>query len=666
MPSDKEYKPTDFSDSEPPDKATRKSDDAVRTQSRSRTTSNKKSREDTASSNSPSEKATYKSTTATEFSSLSSSNKKRRVIPAWVSSQPLLRIVNPASNLSESHDIEKDQTPNHHNQTHLNRLLDSSNTNIGESVRSHFQQNAIGVSAGSTRLIDLLDQRSLGATLDHPIVVDTEVQGHNTTGSDPSLSPKPDLNRTLWNTTDFRDYQRQYNCALNRERAEFRKQLEKAETSKKILEAQLIDHKRIGEIAIDQVKEDLQREESLKDQAVFSLSQVTEDWKAEIALKTQAREYSDKLKVTIEELQEELRTTKAQSLDRLNALQIELGRVQDQLTATETQRDSAREQARTIKRKTEAIWKERVSIHGVKSKEVEDLKKQLKDYTEEYIAQDTRIRELENRRCELIEELEDVSDERDQARKEIQAPSWKLVAQLKTAERNYKEKSWELARLEARKGQLEQLTPPFRNLTVQDELISDLTNALILLSKWCTIKEFDNCSLQTQRLKDLLNHPEGFPLVTAFQSISLLVRQISFLQLHLAEGQRVGPGQVQPPLHFDLEAISHLVSQERHLVAERQIDFNCIDPEGFQRISRQAHNHFGPDHRRGLQDYLYSSYCRDFQQASDLSTQSSSTTQTRTRALQDDLFEAAQSLTLSQLPQQENTSEDSSSDTEDN
>ena len=118
MPSDKEYKLNDFSDSEPPDKTTRKSDDAIRTQSYSRTTSNEKSKEDTASSNSPTEKAHHdshhKSTVATLSSSSSSSNKKRRVIPAWVSSQPLIRIVNPATKSSQSHNNEKDQTSNHH------------------------------------------------------------------------------------------------------------------------------------------------------------------------------------------------------------------------------------------------------------------------------------------------------------------------------------------------------------------------------------------------------------------------------------------------------------------------------------------------------------------------------------------------------------------------
>lgn len=190
---------------------------------------------------------------------------------------------------------------------------------------------------------------------------------------------------------------------------------------------------------------------------------------------------------------------------------------------------------------------------------------------------------MEGEVSDLKDQLEDALLDRDDALNDINHPSWKLVSQLKATESMINRQSWRLARFEARKGKYQKLTPPFKpqHLTTQEEFITDLTSALILLSKWCDMKDSEKESLQTQHLKDLLKHPDGLPVDTAFQSISLLVRQISFLQLHLAEAQRQGPGDIQPLLHFDLEALSNLVSQEKNLAVENQIDYNCLDPESF-------------------------------------------------------------------------------------
>ena len=276
-----------------------------------------------------------------------------------------------------------------------------------------------------------------------------------------------------------------------------------------------------------------------------------------------------------------------------------------------------------------------------------------------------KIDELEAHLKDPRDKLEEAIEDRDDAIKDVQNPSWKLVAKLKGAEDIIKRQAWKLARFESKKGRYQKLTPPNKSehLTMQEELITDLTSGLILLSKWCGIKDSKEEGLQTKHLKELLADPDGFHLQTALQTISLLVRQISFLNVHLVTGHNQGPGNIQHSLHFDLEALSDLISQEQHLAVEEQIDYNCLDPQGFQRIDAFPPTPTTADHRRGLQDYLYSEYWKEYQQETDLAIQSSSTTQTCTRVLQDNLFEAAQLETFSQSEEHLDTSEDPPSTT---
>ena len=330
------------------------------------------------------------------------------------------------------------------------------------------------------------------------------------------------------------------------------------------------------------------------------------------------------------------------AIDQLSAAEIAF---QDQLEAVQKQRDEARCETNRIKTDTE-IWKGRVDswknkarLDREKRKEAEQLYKTYQDWN---IERNLKIEQLEAKLQDLKDDFEVVERERDLALKENLHPSWKLQAQFKVADDKVRYQTKVLARHEARKGKYQKLTPPISKLvTPQEELISDLTSALILLSKWCDLNKLTKGGRQTKRLQTLLSHPDGFPCNLALQTISLLVRQISFVHLHLVEGNMQGPGSIQPPLLFDIAGLSSLVSQHRNLSVEPQIDYNCCDPEGFASVTPPDAPE-EEDYRRGLQDYLYAEAIRNYELGLERATQASATTQTRTSARQDDLFEANQ------------------------
>lgn len=192
MSGDEEYKSSkDLPNSEPLDKSLGKSAAAVRTQSHSHT-SNDKSRETPASSNSPSELAHRDAKVVTESTlytlSLLSTNKKRQVIPTHLKPGKLLQIVNLATippNLHKTENANRHSrgnanntnTYNRHDSNHLNSASDHKDINIVEHIGSHFEQLTKGSAQSSPRLIDSLNQRRLGRSEDHPIVINTDQEG---------------------------------------------------------------------------------------------------------------------------------------------------------------------------------------------------------------------------------------------------------------------------------------------------------------------------------------------------------------------------------------------------------------------------------------------------------------------------------------------------------
>ena len=336
------------------------------------------------------------------------------------------------------------------------------------------------------------------------------------------------------------------------------------------------------------------------------------------------------------------------AIDQLSAAEIEF---QDKLEAVQKQRDEARSEANKIKRDKELLkgrvesWKNKARLDCNKRKEAEELQKRYQDWN---IESNLKIDELEGCLDDLKYNFELVETERDLALKENLHPSWKLQAQLKVADDKIRYQTQVLARHEARKGKYQKLTPPISKLvTPQEELISDLTSALILLSKWCDLKKLSKGGRQTKRLKILLSHPDRFPCKLALQTMSLLVRQISFVHLHLVEGHMQGPGEIQPRLLFDIAGLSSLVSQHRNLSVEPQIDYNCCDPRGFASVTPPDPPE-EEDYRRGLQDYLHTEAIRKYKLELETATQSSASTRTRTSSRQDDLFEATQVESTSQ------------------
>lgn len=279
--------------------------------------------------------------------------------------------------------------------------------------------------------------------------------------------------------------------------------------------------------------------------------------------------------------------TRRAAIDQLSAAQTQF---QERLEAVQKQRDEARASVDRIKGATESLWKERVDVWRDRArsdrKKQEETEQLLKKYQEWNIEGNVKIDELPAKWKDLKYDLDIVESERDLALKETQHPSWKLEAQLKYADKELRYKTQALARLEARKGKYQKLTPPISKVvTSQEELISDLTSGLILLSKWCDLKKLTEVETQTKRLQTLLSDPEDFPYEIALQTISLLVRQLSFVHLHLVEGHSQGPGDIQPPHLFDIEGLSTLVSQHQNLSVESQIDFNCCYPEGFSSLT---------------------------------------------------------------------------------
>ena len=299
------------------------------------------------------------------------------------------------------------------------------------------------------------------------------------------------------------------------------------------------------------------------------------------------------------------------------------------------------------------IYRRRSQVFG---KEAEELKRDLKVYQEASVADNSKVEALEEQIETLKDKLDDALLDLEAAEKEILHPSQKLKSQLQLAQKTVKTQAHQLARLEVRKGKYLTLTPPFRSaeLTVQQEFISDLTSCLILLSKWCDIKEVTEAGVQAQRLQNLLSDPEGVPYPTALASLSLLVRQLSFLHLHLEAGRSEGPGTIHPNHLLDIQGfnslISHQLNTNPHLSVETQIDYNCCDPEGF--VASLPQNS-AVDHRRGLQDSLYNSSLRVYQDAAQVS-QSSSTSQGCSRTNRDELFAAAQLNQITTQAQRDN------------
>ena len=443
-----------------------------------------------------------------------------------------------------------------------------------------------------------LDQRHLGTTSTDPILLDsTEDSASAVTPSTLSLEQ---LEPIRWTGSDFHHYQRQWNCQRNREKEEAQKELDIA----------LLGRKQAEEL----------------------------------------------IEVT------ELARKKAEELlaDHLVAQEIARAEFEDQLQTAQTQRDEARAEVKDIKDRTEAIWKQRVDIYRKRSqvfrRETEDFKRDLKVYQDSSVTDNLKIEGLEDQVQTLRDKLDDALSDLEEAQKEIQQPSQKLLSALHSAQKTVKTQAHQLARLEVRKGKYLTLTPPFRSaeLTVQQEFISDLTSCLILLSKWCDIKEVTEAGVQAQRLQNLLSDPEGVPYPTALASLSLLVRQLSFLHLHLEAGRSEGPGTIHPNHLLDIQGFNSLISHQfntnPHLSVETQIDYNCCDPEGF--VASLPQNS-AVDHRRGLQDSLYNSSLRVYQDAAQVS-QSSSTSQGCSRTNRDELFAAAQLNQITTQAQRDN------------